>query len=187
MSDQKHKIEQKYLQLKKISDAIDNIITVEQEVKMNFKSSQFEVEEKDIDDILVAGIRYLGKYQYCGNYFSKIAKKFGRYICGKPINIYYDKAYKETDADIESCFPIRKGSNKDDIVVRQLAGGKVVSLIHKGRYDELSASYSKIMDYVKQKKYRSDGTIREQYIKGPGMIFKGNPKNYLTEIQFPVI
>lgn len=24
---------------------------------------------------------------------------------------------------------------------------------------------------------------REVYLKGPGMIFKGNPKNYLTEIQ----
>jgi effector-binding domain-containing protein len=24
---------------------------------------------------------------------------------------------------------------------------------------------------------------REIYLKGPGMIFKGNPKNYLTEIQ----
>jgi effector-binding domain-containing protein len=186
MSEQKNKIEQKYLQLKNISDAIDNIIMVEREIKMNFTSSQFDVEEKDVDDILVAGVRYLGKYEDCGRYFSKIAKKYGRFICGKPINVYYDKEYKETDADIESCFPIRKGSNKDDIVVRKLTGGKVISLIHKGRYDELSASYSKIMDYVKQKSYQSTGTIREQYIKGPGMIFKGNPKNYLTEIQIPV-
>ncbi|MBI4580800.1 MAG: hypothetical protein HY718_13920 [Planctomycetes bacterium] len=27
---------------------------------------------------------------------------------------------------------------------------------------------------------------REVYIKGPGMIFNGNPRNYLTEIQIPV-
>jgi len=26
---------------------------------------------------------------------------------------------------------------------------------------------------------------REVYLKGPGMIFKGNPRNYLTEIQIP--
>jgi hypothetical protein len=26
---------------------------------------------------------------------------------------------------------------------------------------------------------------REVYVKGPGLIFKGNPKNYLTEIQLP--
>ncbi len=27
---------------------------------------------------------------------------------------------------------------------------------------------------------------REVYLKGPGIIFKGNPKNYLTEIQLPL-
>ena len=27
---------------------------------------------------------------------------------------------------------------------------------------------------------------REIYHKGPGMIFRGSPKNYLTEIQFLV-
>ena len=27
---------------------------------------------------------------------------------------------------------------------------------------------------------------REVYLKGPGMILRGNPKNYLTEIQIPV-
>ena len=26
---------------------------------------------------------------------------------------------------------------------------------------------------------------REVYVKGPGLIFKGNPKNHLTEIQLP--
>ena len=26
---------------------------------------------------------------------------------------------------------------------------------------------------------------REVYVKGPGLIFKGNPKNYLMEIQLP--
>ena len=27
---------------------------------------------------------------------------------------------------------------------------------------------------------------REIYLKGPGMIFRGNPKNYLTEIQIMI-
>jgi hypothetical protein len=27
---------------------------------------------------------------------------------------------------------------------------------------------------------------REIYLKGPGMIFKGNPENYLTEIQIMI-
>ena len=186
LEDQKSKIEEKYLKLKNISDSLNTLITVEREVKMNFAASQFAVEEKNVDDILVASIRYKGKYDECGSRFSDIGKKFGRFICGKAINIYYDVEYKESDADIESCLPIRKGFDKDGIVVRKLAGGKFVSLIHKGSYSELSASYSKIMDTIKEKGYQITGPIREQYIKGPGMIFKGNPKNYLTEIQIPV-
>lgn len=186
LEDQKSKIEEKYLILKNISDSIANLITVEREVKMNFASSQFEVEEKNIDDILVAAIRYKGKYEDCGRRFSEIGKKFGRFICGKAINIYYDDEYKESDADIESCLPVRKGSDKDNIVVRKLTGGRFITLIHKGSYNEISGSYFKIMDYIKEKGYQTAGQIREQYIKGPGIIFKGNSKNYLTEIQIPI-
>ena len=28
--------------------------------------------------------------------------------------------------------------------------------------------------------------FREVFIKGPGMIFKGNPEKYITEIIFPI-
>tara|TARA_B100000575_G_scaffold17953_1_gene12467 strand:- start:884 stop:994 length:111 start_codon:yes stop_codon:yes gene_type:complete len=31
-----------------------------------------------------------------------------------------------------------------------------------------------------------NNSIREIYIKGPGMIFRGKPKKYITEIQFPL-
>ena len=39
---------------------------------------------------------------------------------------------------------------------------------------------------MKDKGYRILMPTREVYVKGPGMIFKGNPKNYLTEIQILV-
>ena len=47
----------------------------------------------------------------------------------------------------------------------------------------MGRSYAKILAYAKQKGYAIATPTREVYIKGPGMIFKGNPKNYLTEIQ----
>ena len=36
---------------------------------------------------------------------------------------------------------------------------------------------------MKEKNYQYRLPTREVYIKGPGLILKGNPKNYLTEIQ----
>jgi effector-binding domain-containing protein len=50
----------------------------------------------------------------------------------------------------------------------------------------LGQSYAKILDYVRAKGYAVQLPTREVYHKGPGMIFRGNPKNYLTEIQFLV-
>ncbi|MEN8194070.1 MAG: GyrI-like domain-containing protein, partial [Bacteroidota bacterium] len=70
-----------------------------------------------------------------------------------------------------------------EISVRELKGGKCVALIHKGAYDNLSESYKKVFNFVNEKGLKTKLPTREVYIKGPGMIFKGNPNNYLTEIQ----
>jgi effector-binding domain-containing protein len=40
-----------------------------------------------------------------------------------------------------------------------------------------------VFDYLREKGYTATLPTREIYLKGPGMIFKGNPKKYLTEIQ----
>jgi effector-binding domain-containing protein len=114
----------------------------------------------------------------------KIYKKFGRLVCGKPLNLYYDEGYKEDNADIETCLPIRKGKKEDGIEVKQLTGGPAITLIHKGPYDQLGRSYEAIINWSKEKGLNLKGPSREVYLKGPGMILRGNPKNYLTEIQF---
>ncbi len=44
-------------------------------------------------------------------------------------------------------------------------------------------SYAKIIEYIQGRNYEILLPVREVYIKGPGMIFRGNPKKYLTEIQ----
>ena len=175
-------IKTKISQYRKISRAIETTIQYERENTMTNQTS-FEIEEKQLDTILIAGYRMKGRYDEVGKGFSILGKKFGRYINGKPITLYFDSEYKEEGADYETCFPIRKGQSSEDIDVRELPGGKCVSLIHKGPWDKLSESYKRIMSYVKEKGYKTIIPSREIYLKGPGMIFKGNPKNYLTEIQ----
>jgi len=165
---------------------LDAIITTEKEAQIMLSQTTYEVQEKYVGDQWIAGIRYKGKYSDCGKAFGIIARKMGRLLCGKPFNLYYDAEYKEADADIESCIPIRKPKEVEGISVRNLPGGKCISLIHKGPYDQLGRSYETIIAYVKQKGYTIKVPSREVYLKGPGMIFKGNPKNYLTEIQMMI-
>ncbi len=168
---------------KDIAKSLQFIIKTEKENGMSLQNVSFDVEEKEVETVLIAGVRFKGKYDECGPAFGKIGKAMGMNICGKALCLYYDADYKESDADIEACMPIRKGKPVEGISVRELSGGKCVALIHKGPYQTISRSYEKIMAYIKSKGYTTTLPSREVYLKGPGMIFKGNPENYLTEIQ----
>jgi DNA-binding transcriptional MerR regulator len=182
----KEELQRQIHEYENISHTLDVIIQNEKESIMTLQKSGFSVEEKEVEDLLIASIRYRGKYEECGVFMGRIGKAMGRFISGKPFNLYYDNEFREGDADIEVCFPVRKGKEKEGINIKQLKGGKCLSLIHKGPYDELGRSYKKIYEYLNEKKMESLLPIRENYLKGPGMILKGNPENYLTEIQLMI-
>lgn len=147
----------------------------------------YEIEEKDVAPQLIAGIRMKGRYSDCGEGFSRLGRKVGRVIAGKAICLMYDGEYREEDADFEPAFPIRKAVQTEGVEVRELPGARCVTLVHRGPYDTLGRSYARALAYAKEKGYAVTLPTREVYLKGPGMIFKGNPKRYLTEIQLPVV
>jgi effector-binding domain-containing protein len=183
------RLEGRINELKKARRYIDSVINTEREAIAMTEDKTSEIVEKNVPDIRIAAIRWKGRYGDCGKYIGRLAKYVYRYLVGKPFNMYYDEGFKEEDADIETCFPVREDKEikvPDDIAIRTLPGCKVVSIMHKGPYDQLGRSYEKISSYLKQKNYCVTAPPREIYIKGPGMIFTGNPKKYLTEIQFPV-
>jgi DNA-binding transcriptional MerR regulator len=171
---------------RRISQRLDQIISREREMRRTMQKAHFEVQQKNLGSILIAGIRMKGKYSDCGTGFVQIGKQYGRHICGPAFLLHYDAEYREDDADFEACMPIRKGTPANGISVRELPGGKCLTLVHVGPYDELGRSYSKIFKYVKAKGDQVEMPTREVYLKGPGVIFKGNPKKYLTEIQMLV-
>ena len=82
--------------------------------------------------------------------------------------------------------PVRQRKDIEGISMRELPAARCISLLHKGPYEQLGSSYAKVLKHVKERGYTILMPTREVYIKGPGMIFKGNPQNYLTEIQIPV-
>ena len=177
-----NEIQEKISHYEMISKDIRLSIQFERERLMSSEGS-FVVEEKIVDTMLIAGHRMTGRYQDYGEGIKIVAKEFGRHINGKAMCLYYDGEYKEKDADFEPFFPVRKGTSSASVSVRELKGGRCVSLIHKGAYDTLGDSYRTIFDYIKEKGFKTILPTREVYVKGPGMIFRGNPNNYLTEIQ----
>ncbi|MDP6447730.1 MAG: GyrI-like domain-containing protein [Pirellulaceae bacterium] len=67
-----------------------------------------------------------------------------------------------------------------------MPGGRCATLLHRGPYEEIGRAYAKIIAYINERGYTVALPTREVYLKGPGMIFRGNPQNYLTEIQMIV-
>lgn len=146
----------------------------------------FNVEEKILQPTTVAGIRMRGKYSDCGKAFGKLFRALGRLAGGPPMMLHYDGCYKAEDADFEPCVPVRHAHPVDGVDVHELPGGRCISLIHLGPYDELGRSYEKVNQYLKDNGLCASVPSRELYLKGPGMIFKGNPRKYRTEIQMMV-
>ena len=179
-------LQQRIREERDVVRSLDEIIAKEKAAKQLLDAGGFEVEEKTLEPMRVAGFRMKGKYSDCGVGFSHLGKSVGRYICGKSLCLYYDGEFREEDANFEPCFPIRKDVSGEGISTRTLPGGRFLSLIHRGPYDQLGRSYARILKAVAERKAKVVLPTREVYVKGPGIIFRGNPKNYLTEIQLPV-
>jgi DNA-binding transcriptional MerR regulator/effector-binding domain-containing protein len=165
---------------------LEKIIANEKTARQMLQSASDAVAEKTLEPRWMAGIRMKGKYRDCGQGFSRLGKAAGRYASGPPFCLYYDGEYRDEDADFETCFPLRQEIAADGISVRRLPGGRCLTLVHRGPYDQLGRSYAKILQHASERKTNITLPTREVYLKGPGLIFKGNPRNYLTEIQLPV-
>ncbi len=165
-----------------IHRVIESMIVAEKEAAMS-QDERLEIGERVLESMLIAGIRERGAYEDTGKRFAKLGRAVGRYACGKPLNLYYDCEHKEKNADFESCFPIRKSVEKEGIDVRTLEGGRCLVLTHRGPYENLGRSYERLFQHLRERDLEILTPTREVYLKGPGMIFKGNPKNYVTEIQ----
>lgn len=144
----------------------------------------YKIEVKEIPPVTVASIRYKGKYSDVGKYIGKIYKAIKGKGTGAPFNCYYDAEYKE-DADIELCVPAMELIKAPGISAKKLPGIKAVCTVHTGSYDRLNLAYKALLDYANEHNIHCLTPSREVYIKGPGMIFRGNENNYITEIMVP--
>jgi hypothetical protein len=64
--------------------------------------------------------------------------------------------------------------------------GEVAEILHIGSYGEETPDIEKLRQFIESKGYVIAGSHEEEYLKGPGMFFKGNPKNYWTIIRYQV-
>ena len=64
--------------------------------------------------------------------------------------------------------------------------GEVAELLYIGPYDEERLVLEGLRDYINESGYAYVGSHEEEYLKGPGMFFRGNPENYVTILRYEV-
>ena len=145
----------------------------------------YEIKIRDIEPVLAATLRFSGKHKEAGKHFPDIYKALKGQSSGSPFFCYYNKEYKET-ADIELCVPVSEKKELRGIIIKELPRIKAVSTVHTGSYETIRYAYQALTEYITEKKLETELPVREVYIKGPGMFFKGNPDKYITEIIIPL-
>lgn len=133
---------------------------------------------------LVASIRFSDKYDQLGRYVPILYKAAKNNVNGSVINCYYDEECTEI-ADMELCLPIRKQISDSTINCKRLPAVKAVCTTHYGSYETLYLAYKALFEYVNKQNISLLTPSREIYVKGPGMIFKGNSQDYVTKVILP--
>lgn len=66
------------------------------------------------------------------------------------------------------------------------AYGDVAEILHVGPYNAETPTIEKLHQFIRSQGYRIVGEHEEEYIKGPGMFFRGDPVGYYTIIRYRV-
>ncbi len=154
--------------------------------KQEESSMNYQIEVKTFEPVLVAAIRFKGRYDDIGKYFGRLYATVKDKAAGAPFNLYYDGEYRETDADIEVCVPVKETVSGSGVTTRRLPAVKAVATTHAGPYEKLGEAYKAVTDYAAAHHLETETPSRETYVKGPGMMFKGNPNKYETEVAITV-
>ncbi|MCC6275422.1 MAG: GyrI-like domain-containing protein [Leptospiraceae bacterium] len=64
--------------------------------------------------------------------------------------------------------------------------GTVAEILHIGGYDKETPTIKKLHEFIEKSGHKISGMHEEEYVKGPGWIFKGNPDGYYTIIRYQV-
>jgi len=187
LESQRERIAARLSGLTRVSRELDRLIQAERAMAARETAgAPGKVVRKDLDAVLVAGLRWKGAYRDSGVALGRVCRAFGRHAVGAPFNLYYDGEYREEDAEIESCVPLRRERPVEGFDVRWLPAARVLSLVHEGPYSELSRSYARLFREVQEQGGEIGLPIREIYLKGPGLLFRGRPERYRTELQVPI-
>lgn len=107
-------------------------------------------------------------------------------MAGPIMFICHDEEYRETDGDIEIAIPIVGPARTDapGVGVRNLPGGRFVSVLYTGPYPGIGKAYERLFAYMGEHRLAPAGPSRELYLNNPHEV---SEDELMTEVQFLVM
>jgi len=95
---------------------------------------------------------------------------------------YYALPVPEATAQL----PVTDAVPEYKIELLSWAYGDVAEILHVGPYGAETPTIEKLHRFIQSQGYRIIGEHEEEYIKGPGMFFSGDPAGYYTIIRYRI-
>jgi DNA-binding transcriptional MerR regulator len=152
----------------------DVVASLRQETMM-----ALEVNVRTVDPQPIISITHHTKVEQLGAHIGDSLKRLfalmegqGATMAGAPLGIYHGPVNHDDDGPIEVCVPVQtKLTVSGDVVARELAGGKVASVIlHGGQcvFPEILQGYDAVHDWIRQNGYEPVESPREIWHSEPG-------------------
>ena len=185
-------LEEKALQLQVQQKEIDVRLSIIKHI-LEKTTMKYQVTVKNIPEKIVYYTeKRLEKYSDMMHVIPAIGEEFKKLNpnlkCAEPpyeFCEYPDGEYRENNVLIRHVEAVTDfGQESENIKFKKLSAVKVLSIFHKGAYDQIGEAYAFIMKYAEENGYKIAGLSRECYIDG--IWNKDSVDDWLTEIQLPI-
>jgi len=139
---------------------------------------------RTVGDMLIAGIRFEGRYEEIAGYLEKLERAVGSRANGDPMAIYHGRGR------IEVAFPVREPVEGAGVASRTLEGAVMLTHPHRGRYasqdagEKLGEMWGKLWRYTVEHHIGvTEEPWREVYIEDDA----DDPGLYTAELQIPML
>lgn len=148
---------------------------------------KYVIEIHEIELQRIAYMRFKGNVKEANTLFPTIFKSIQGKANGSPYFQYLSMDSETNTGELEVCVPTMQTPFANGVEVKETVRTKAICTTHIGTYEGLPMAYEAVYQYAREQGLIVSAALRELYIKGPGMVLKGNPKKYITEIQVPIV
>lgn len=150
------------------------------------------LQQKRVAATKVISVRHTGAHGEIGEVYHALytwAQERNISTAGHGITIFLapPNEFDPESALFEVCLPVTGDVTGDDkVTVKELPACIVAFATVKGPYHKIPAHYSEILAWLSAQGMETVAPPREVYIKHPDAQGRGDPSEFLTEIQFPI-